>query len=413
MKTISSFALGVALALGAAGGTAILATPAMAAKEKAASFKLSKEVQAPLAEAQKLQEAGDLNGAAAKANEAVAAVKSADDKLVAGQIFYGIAAARKDQAGLEQATRLMLDSGKAPEQLKRQLMQNMAAFAVQRKDYPGALAQFKALNAAYPNDPDIIVSLAELYQYNKLTADAVNTLKQAIDAKKASGQPVPESWYQRMLAIAFDAKRADLAVPASFALLSAYPSQNNWRDSLLIFRDSSKLDEQTNLDLMRLMRAAGALKGENDYYEYANLAYLKGFPGEAKAVIDEGIAAKQLNPGKASFAELSKLSGGKVAADKASLPKLAAQAKSGANGKLALATADAYLGYGDYAKAIDLYRAALAKGGVDANIVNTRLGIAQGRAGDKAAAAASLAKVTGEPRATMARYWQAWLNRGA
>src|SRR3546814_12497972 len=59
--------------------------------------------------------------------------------------------------------------------------------------------------------------------------------------------------------------------------------------------------------LMRLMRAAGAMKGESDYYEYANSAYMKGLPGEAKAVIDEGVAAKVLNPGKQTFAELSKL----------------------------------------------------------------------------------------------------------
>src|SRR3546814_5396224 len=69
--------------------------------------------------------------------------------------------------------------------------------------------------------------------------------------------------------------------------------------------------------LMRLMRAAGAMKGESDYYEYANSAYMKGLPGEAKAVIDEGVAAKVLNPGKQTFAELSKLSGAKIAADKA------------------------------------------------------------------------------------------------
>src|SRR3546814_3303196 len=127
-------------------------------------------------------------------------------------------------------------------------------------------------------------------------------------------------------------------------------------DSLIIFRDTGKLDDQATLDLMRLMRAAGAMKGEADYYEYANSAYMKGLPGEAKAVIDEGIAKKMLNPGKQTFAELSRLSAGKVSADKASLPKLATQAKSAANGKLALGTADAYLGYADHAKAGELHQ---------------------------------------------------------
>src|SRR3546814_3129104 len=82
---------------------------------------------------------------------------------------------------------------------------------------------------------------------------------------------VPETWYKRMLAIAYDAKRMDLAVPASLDLVSAYPSADNWRDSLIIFRDTGKLDDQATLDLMRLMRAAGAMKGEADYYEYAKI----------------------------------------------------------------------------------------------------------------------------------------------
>src|SRR3546814_11602288 len=83
-------------------------------------------------------------------------------------------------------------------------------------------------------------------------------------------------------------------------------------DSLIIFRDTGKLDDQATLDLMRLMRAAGAMKGEADYYEYANSAYMNGLPGEAKAVIDEGIAKKMLNHGNKPFAELSTLSEGKI-----------------------------------------------------------------------------------------------------
>lgn len=411
MKTISSFALGVALAVGAAGGALVVA-PA-AAKEEAKQAKppkLSKEVGSALAEAQKLQAAGDIDGAVAKAQAATAAAKTGEEKYWSAQVTYNIAAAKKDNALLEQATKAMLDSGNAPAELQKPLRQNLASFAIQKKDYAGALAQFKALNEAYPTDPEITVSLAELYQANRQTGEAVTTLQKAIAAKKATGQAVPESWYKRMLGIAYDAKRVDLTVPASLELVTAFPTKDNWRDSLIIFRDSAKLDDQATLDLMRLMRAAGAMKGESDYYEYANSAYMKGLPGEAKAVIDEGVASKTLNAGKQSFAELSKLSASKVDSDKASLPKLSTQAKAAANGKLALATADAYLGYNDYAKAADLYQVALAKGGVDAATVNTRLGIALARSGNKAGAQAAFAKVTGEPRATVVKYWQTWLN---
>lgn len=416
MKKISSIALGLALVLGTATTVTMVASPVSAQskkKSKAPRLNISREVQGPLAEAQKLQEAGNLDAALAKAQEAVAAIKGDDDKFIVGQVLYNIAAAKQDNAGLEQATTFMLESGRAPEEMKKPLIKNLGAFALQRQDYTTALNHFKTLAEAYPDDTEITVSLAELYQATKQPTQAVDTLQRAITAQKAAGQAVPETWYKRMLGIAYDAKRVDLAVPASLELVKAYPSKDNWRDSLIIFRDSARLDDQATLDLMRLMRAAGALKGEADFYDYANSAYMKGFPGEAKAVIDEGISAKILNPGKQAFAELARLSGDKVAEDKASLPRLANQAKTAANGRLALGTGDAYLGYNEYAKAAELYAVALAKGGVDNNIVNTRLGIALARAGKAAEANAAFDKVTGEPRATVVKYWKTWLDQNA
>ena len=45
---------------------------------------------------------------------------------------------------------------------------------------------------------------------------------------------------------------------------------------------------------------------------------------------------------------------------------------------------------GNYAKAAELYRVALAKPGVDADVANLHLGMALARAGDKAGATAAL-----------------------
>src|SRR3546814_13130181 len=100
----------------------------------------------------------------------------------------------------------MLESGSAPEYMKKPLMRNLAAFSLQRKDYAGALTQFKALAAAYPDDAEIVVSLAELYHANKQPAEAVTTLQKAIQAKTATTEAVPEPWYKRMRAHAQDAQ---------------------------------------------------------------------------------------------------------------------------------------------------------------------------------------------------------------
>src|SRR3546814_20203203 len=83
MRKISSLALGLALAMGAAGGAAVVATPAAAQKaQKQKSLTLGRAVQSPLAEAQKLQEAGNLDAALAKINEAAAKAARSEERRV-------------------------------------------------------------------------------------------------------------------------------------------------------------------------------------------------------------------------------------------------------------------------------------------------------------------------------------------
>lgn len=411
MKKFSSIALGAALVLGVAGG-AVIAEPAAAQKQK--PVKLSKEVQSALAQAQKLQQAGDLAGATAQLQAADAAKKTPDDAYMVNAVKINVALAAKDNAMLEQAIEGALASGKVPAEDQPKFIRNLGALAVQRNDYAKATQQFERLAQLTPNDSEVTVQLAELYQRTKQTPKAVAMLRQAIDAKKASGQPVPEAWYKRQLAIAYDAKLASELPSASAALVAAYPTPSNWRDSIVIFREVVKLDNQADLDAMRLLRAAGALAGERDYAEYAESASQRGLPGEAVAVLDEGVAKGALNSSKPYVKELRGLTSPKVAADKASLTTLERDARGPkGTGKTALATADGYLSYGNWAKAAELYQLALKKGGVDAATANTRLGIALARAGRKAEAEAAFKAVQGGARQQLAQYWLVWLGQQA
>ena len=80
--------------------------------------------------------------------------------------------------------------------------------------------------------------------------------------------------------------------------------------------------------------------------------------------------------------------------------------------KAAVAAGDLLYGYGQYAKAAELYRAALSKSGADANLINLHLGMALARSGDKAGATAALNAVTG-PRVEIAKYWLTYLSTAA
>jgi tetratricopeptide (TPR) repeat protein len=386
---------------------AVTAGPALAQKKAEAPKppKLSKPVAAALGEAQKLQAAGDHPGALAKVAEAEAfPTPSVDDTYFTAAIKLNSGISTKNNAVIEEALTKMLATGKVAPADEVKFVKTLGALAMERKDYNTATKSFERLITLAPNDLDNQIALAELYYAQKQSAKAVETINKAIAASKAAGTKPPETWYRRALGIAYDGKIATAIGPATRALVEAYPSPVNWRDAALITRDNyTKVDEQTQLDMLRLQAATGSLTGERDFVEYADTALGRGLPGEAEYAINEGVAKNMLTPTKPLIAELKRSASGKVAADKASLPGLEKDSKG--NPKLAMGTADAYYGYGEFGKAAALYKQAVGGAGIDPATVNLRLGAALARSGDKAGAAEALKQVKGGMREEIAQYW--------
>lgn len=415
MKMVSRTALGFALALGIASGAMV--APAVAKdkdKKEAASeqrkFKFSKKAQKALGEAQTAQQKGDNDTALAKIREAEAAAETPDDKYMANALKINVALAKQDNTLLEEGLKGSIDSGSSPPEEKLKFQRSLAALAVQRNDVQGALQVYEQMAAEHPGDADIVVGLGEMYNRAGRTSEAVATIDKAIKAKQATGQPVEEAWYKRALALAYDGKLAGQVLPASLALVQAYPSTTNWRDVLVIFRETAGLDDQANLDVMRLMYDTNSLTGERDYFEYAETADKRGLAGEAQIVIDTGTKKGALSAGKPYVKELVGIVTPKVKGDRASLPRLEKESHADKTGRMAKATGDGYLGYGENAKAVEMYRLALEKGGIDAAEVNTRIGIALARSGDKAGAEAAFNAVQGGKRGDIAKLWLAHLN---
>jgi tetratricopeptide (TPR) repeat protein len=415
MRFLSTFALAVAL-----GG--VLATPALAKKsdpaaEKAPAVKASPAVQKAGVEAQKAVDAGDLTTALAKYNEAKAAMQNDDDKFIVGRVGYQIYQKNQDQALFGESIDLMLASGKASPKAQQQMYVAQGKIAYNKKDYARALTSFQAAQAAGSDDPDLVPGTVEAMSQTGHQLQALTFLNDSIAKRTAAGQPVPVEWYQRGLAIGYRSKASPADVPAINAAtleiskkwVAAEPSPKNWSAALQIYAEQFKLDNDARVDTFRLLRAAGALSGDADYREYAEDVYLR-FPGEAQAVLQEGNTKGLVNlSGKNDATEVMGIVKTKVPADKASLAAADKSARAAANGKGAFSTADAYTGYGDYAKAIDLYKVALAKGGVDAGTVNLHMGWAQALSGDAAGAKTTFAAVTG-PRKPIADFWLVHLD---
>ena len=400
------------LALAAVLLTGFATAPAVAREKPAAAPAgpvLSANYRKAAAPVQEAIKAANYPDALAKLAAADAVAASPDEKFINAQFRYQITTAQKDTAGQGAAIQAMLDSGAAPAALLPQL--NLAAgnAAYQKADYARAAQYLNEAQRLGNNSTDVLLLLAETdFKLNQIPA-GLAAVDKAVAASKAAGTKPPEAWYARAASVAYKAKLMAESSRWTRDQVREYPSAQNWRSALVIYRDSGNRDGQLNLDLYRLMRVTKALDGERDYFEYAALASERGLPGETKAVIDEGTAAGKLPPASRAIAELKAGASAKIAADRASLATSERQAGTSANGRIAVNTADAYLGYGDYAKAIALYRTGMTKGGVDADAVNTRLGIALARSGDKEGARVAFTAVNGARR-EIAQFWLLWLD---
>ena len=413
MKSYNRALMAALLASGMTGAVVAKEKPAAAAAVPpggADQKNISKGGRAAIVNIQKLQAAGDQAGALAAIRAARATGGLNDtDRFYLAQTQLGAAQALKDDAALEEALKESVATSFLPTDQRAKYVQNLGALAYKRKDYTAATAAFEQYIQLRPDDADAILNLALLYGDYKQNDKAIATLEKAIAAKTAKGEVAPEVWYRQRLKIAFDNKMAAQTTSASLALIAAYPKPDNWNLMINIYRDGQANDDQLTLDSMRLMRAVGALGPEREYEEYASVAVEKGLPGEAKAVLDEGTAAKKIG-NKPIDKELYASANKNLAADKAALPGLERDAPKAANGKAALGTGDAFYGYGNYAKAAEMYKLAGTKGGVDAATANLRLGASLAMAGDKAGAATALQMVTTGPRAQLAQFWLIKVN---
>jgi hypothetical protein len=415
MKMASGLAVAAALMI--TGGA--LSAPAVAQKKgKQAAQpaqwtpKLSKEEVAALQPLEKAVEAKDWAAAKAALPAAEAAAKSADARFFVGQFQLSIAAGTNDAQLQARGIDAMIASGGGDQTKMAPLYRAQAQVALQAKDFAKADAALTRLSQLSPNDPDVAALTAETKFRQNKPAEALPLFERAIAAREAAGQPVPEALHLFALQSAVDAKMGPQALALSKTVVTKYPTQKNWRNALLLFRQNGSPQGPALLDMMRLMRATKAMDTSDEYLLLADLLARGRFYAEARNVLDEAFASGKLARTNADAAAIIKEVSPRIAEDRTALAGLEPRARSGANGEMALRLAEGYYGHGDYTKAVELYRLALQKGGVDAALVNSRLGMALALAGQRPAAEEALKSVTG-PRAALASYWLLWLSQRA
>ncbi|HET7816447.1 MAG TPA: tetratricopeptide repeat protein [Sphingomicrobium sp.] len=424
--TRPTLALGAALLLSTAmAGTAAAqqtygATPAEKASNKQSKkkqgqatmtvagkqVKVSAEFVAAYQDLQAAVTAGDKAAFSAKLAAAQAIATTPEERFgIAGLQLDG-SLKLNDSAGVATALETMLASGILPAAEVTNATLNMGKAYYNAKQYDRAAAAFEKVLQADAGNSDAVSMLAMTRRAQGRGSEGLSALQQLIGQAKSAGQKVPEDTYKRAVQLAYSSKSA-ATIDLTRQWVQDYPSPANWSDALRIYRAMAPMDEAGTLDVLRLARTAGALKG-SDYDRYAFAALVRGYPGEAKAVLEEGFAANAISRDTKEVQQSLSEATAKSAGEQGKLAQMAKDALAAPGAKQAVATGDVLYGYGEYAKAAELYRAALGKPGVDANLANLHLGMALARAGDKAGATAALNAVAG-PRAALARFWLAWL----
>ncbi|EQB05376.1 hypothetical protein L286_07920 [Sphingobium sp. HDIP04] len=414
--------MALALTLALAGGA--VSAPAFAAKKDekkggAPKLNVSPDVIKALQAAQQAAEKQDFAAAKAALADADSKAKSNDDKYQIGAIKLNASIASKDAAMQSEALTQMLDSGLTPPEQAGQFNAVAADQALQAKNYDLAITRAQAAAAAGYKPDAVNVTLAQAYFGKAGTANSsvepqrglnqqgLAALKAAADATRAAGGQVPAQWYQIGVSRAAQAKLPEVTEWAKMAYQAA-PSGENLRTLIRLFQQANpNISNRENLDVLRLMATSGGLVVAQDYLEYAEMASKTGIYGEVKSAIDAGRSKGVLSASQGG--DLYQTAVPKIAGDKGSLGTAEADAKKAANGKIAAATADAYLGYGDYAKAAAMFELAKQKGGVDADEINTRMGIAKALGGDNASAKAAFQSVQAGSRKQIADLWLAYL----
>lgn len=401
--------------LGALATAAVLlmpAAPAMAKKKQADSVDLSmsESFRATALRARTALSANDI----ATANREIAGLvpTSGLEKYAAAGLRMELASRRNDPQTQRKALTDMLESGAAPAAEVPYLRYLAGYYSYFLGEHGDAIAQVSYARQLGYAPVSSTVLLADANIKKGRTAEGMKLIEQAIAEQRALGKAVPEPWFDRAVAISTQLNNWPDVAKWYQQKLAAYPSQGNWRTSLSNYLSAPGIDSQVQLDLYRLQAATGAMASERDFQAYSTLAARSGFDAEAKAVIETGRASGKLTPTDSVTAGLLKTATPKATKAIAELPAQVAKAKSAANGNAAMAAGDSYFSLAQYPKAVEQYRLALSKGGVDDARVNSRLGVALARSGDLAGAKAALAQANGN-WANVARFWTVWVDQQA
>ncbi len=328
---------------------------------------LSRDVEIPLAEAQKAMKENDLQTALEKVKEAQATTdRTPYDDFMINSFLVQIYLQKKDYASAIGPVYALADSPALPEEQKKNAYFNAFQLAMFSKQYPKAVEYGQKLQAVKGLDAKTEGLLAQAFYITNDFAHAEQMARMAVDAAKAAGQTPDEVALE--IVMNSQMNQNDLVgVQGTLETLALnFNKPDSWSKLIDIALSGKNVKDADALYLLRLkMLIPGAMHVENgldDYTSLASAADHQGYPVEAYDVLQKGISRGKISAKQAGETLAHSRAGATL--DERTIATIAQAAERAKNGEQDIKLAEDYWGYGRFADAVTAARRAIGKDGL-------------------------------------------------
>lgn len=351
----------------------------------------SKQFVAAYNAAMAASQAKDWAAELAHANTALPLAKNSVAKLAVRQMQLQAYAGLGNKPELLKAAEALLASPDLPaDQAKNYRQLQMALYSEMNNDAK-AVELTRAFIKDYGGTAEQYAYIANYELKQNDCGNAIADANKSADASRQAGQKPKETAYQILLKCYFDQKDMANYYTTVERVYGDYPKPELLRALIDRATKEPKFNRSGHMvDVYRALVAAKVDLKPMEMGEMAELTLTRGNTAESEKVFAQiekngwnGIDAAAQARWKKMYAQAAASAKKDAAGGLAISEKDAAAA---AKGGIYFNVADAYLGAGDNAKAIELFQKGLAKGGMDDGDVayaKLGLGIAQYRSGQK------------------------------
>jgi Tfp pilus assembly protein PilF len=375
--------------------------------QNTAEPRVSATIFKPLQAAQRAVRSKNFDAAIAKIREAQAhdVARTDYDNFFISVLLIQSYLGKNDMAELVQALADAVQSKYATSDQKKSGYKFIAGYRFYQKDYNKALDAAKQAQQHGASDTDTMDLIAKTQYRSENYAEAASTMREIVSQQETPDEDSLKRLWQ------FDLMAKDDAGAASAMeeLVALYPKPEYWQIALApLVRVNSK-DPRLQLNVYRLMSDVGALKTSGDYDDMAHIALDLGYPSEAASVLQEALQKNIFSEqrDKDLYEHLLDRSRLRAATDQAELDK---SKPADGNGLVQLAAA--YMSYGQYDKAGDKIKEAIARGDLkSSDEAYLLLGIAELRINQTADARSAFDKVATSSDTSYSRLAVLWAAR--